>query len=95
MKPNPIHIAVEYTAQVKRAAGLAAESFCLAAGCDVQQLIVQVAEKYGSPMRVLLLDPQGQLQPTLLLFIGDRQVHPTTTLSDGDCVSILSPISGG
>jgi len=90
-------VTVEYTAQVKRAAGISAEEFEFDATCSVRDLVTRVAAEHGDPLRGLLLDADGEVQPSLLLFVGDNQVRPgdPAPLNDRDVVTILSPISGG
>ena len=47
--------------------------------------------------RDLIFDSGKNLQPSILLFVGDDQIqwHIPVTLQDRDVVTILSPISGG
>ena len=90
-------VTIEYAAQVKRAAGTASEGVEVEPPCTVQQLVSRVAENHGDPLKSLLLDSNGQLHPSILLFVGDDQIRWKTAveLSDRDVVTILSPISGG
>lgn len=90
-------IQVEYAAQIKRAAGLSAETFEWESPCTVQDVLNRVVEKHGEPMQQLLFDANRQLHPSILLFIGDTQVRSDQhrQLRDGDVLTILSPISGG
>jgi molybdopterin converting factor small subunit len=92
-----VRIAVHYMAQVKRAAGRAVEQVELERSCTVQELVVRLAERGTEPLRRLLLDEQGALQPALLLFVGDEQVSAGQTMSlrEGDVVTVLSPMAGG
>jgi molybdopterin converting factor small subunit len=91
-----VQVGVRYMAQVKQAAGVAAEQVHLEGPCSVEEFIVRLAERHGEPLRKLLLKA-GSVQPTILLFVGDVQVHPGdgTPLQDGDVVTVLSPIAGG
>jgi molybdopterin converting factor small subunit len=90
-------LTVEYEAQVKKAAGIASEDVELDGPCTVQSLIVHVAEKHGDPLKPILIDSEGNLQKSILLFLGDRQIHwdDAPELSEHDVLTILSPISGG
>ena len=92
-----MNVTVEYAAQVKRAAGVASESLTVDAPCTVQQLVAKIADAHGDGLANLLLAPNGALHPSILLFVGDRQVRwdSAAQLHDGDVVTILSPISGG
>ncbi len=92
-----MEVTVEYAAQIKRAAGVATETLEVAADCSLQELARQVAERHGERLSNLLLDEGGELQPSILVFVGDEQVRWSVPriLSDRDVVTILSPISGG
>ena len=89
-------ITVKYMAQVKQAAGASSEVVELAGPCSVGECIARLAERHGEPLRRLLLEADGQVQPALLLFVGEEQVEPeTAALVDGDVVTILAPMAGG
>ena len=92
-----MQITVEYTAQVKRAAGVASESIDVDSECSVQDLLKQIANRHGDPLAGLLLGDAGSLSPSILLFVNDEQVRWETLrlLHENDVVTILSPISGG
>jgi molybdopterin converting factor small subunit len=84
-------------AQARQAAGRADEQVDIDRPCSVQDLIVGLASRHGDPLRRLLLDDRGSVQPALLLFVGDEQVDPAgaVPLRDGDVVTVLSPMAGG
>jgi molybdopterin converting factor small subunit len=92
-----VQIAVHYLAQVKQAAGTASEQVEVAGPCAVQDFVARLAERHGPPLQHLLLGADGQLQPTILLFVGDDQVGPDdpVELKDKDVVTLLSPVAGG
>ena len=92
-----MQITVEYTAQVKRAAGVAGESIDVDSDCSVQDLLKQIANRHGDPLAGLLLGDTGALSPSILLFVNDEQVRWETPrlLHENDVLTILSPISGG
>ena len=92
-----MHLTVEYTSQLKRAAGVADESVEVPDDCTLEELLWLVSGRHGGEMRRLLFDAQGRFQESILLFIGDRQVHwqPSLELSQGQVVTLVSPISGG
>jgi molybdopterin converting factor small subunit len=84
-------------AQVKQAAGRAIEEIELEHPCTVWELIARLARRDGGPLRRLLLDGQGSVQPALLVFVGDEQVSAgqAAVLRDGDVLTVLSPMAGG
>ncbi len=90
-------IIVEYTAQVKKVAGLGREEFQVADECTLQELIKQVAEKHAANLKSILFSDSEELHASILLFVGDQQVlwSESLTLKPDQVVTILSPISGG
>lgn len=90
-------ITVYYLAQLKQAAGRAAETVEIDGPCSALDLVRLLAERHGDGLRRLLFTTDGSLQPTNLLFIGDVQVRQPAEvqLKDGDSVTVLSPIAGG
>ena len=92
-----MQIEVHYATQVKRAAGVRSETVHVPEGCTVHALVRQVAEQHGEGLQRLLLSEAGEVQPGLLLFLGDSQVTvgADPPLADGGSLTIMSPISGG
>ncbi len=92
-----MQVTVEYTAQIKRAAGLARETLNIADGSTLSQLITQIAADRDEALQRMLVTGDGLPQSTLLVFVRDEQMRldDTTPLADGDVVTFLSPISGG
>ncbi len=89
-------IAVRYMAQLRQAAGVAAEVVELDEAGSLADLLRLLAERRGAELCRLLLANNGSPQPTLLVFVGDAQADVSrTTLTDGDEVTLLSPIAGG
>ncbi len=92
-----MEVTVEYAAQVKRAAGIASETLPLDEGDSTRELLAAIADRHGQPLTDILLDADGKLQRSILVFVGDRQAREDAplALADRDIVTILSPISGG
>jgi molybdopterin converting factor small subunit len=92
-----MQVTVEYTAQIKRAAGLARETLDISDGATLTQLITQIAADRSEALQRMLVTGEGVPQPTLLVFVRDEQMRldDSTPLADGDVVTFLSPISGG
>jgi sulfur-carrier protein len=90
-----MHVSVEYTAQIKRAAGRSKDSVDLADGATVQTLIESIAGSADERLKRSLVTIDGRMQPTLLAFVRDEQVRPGDMLNEGDIITLLSPISGG
>lgn len=92
-----MNVTVEYTAQIRRAAGVSSEDYVVSDGCTVDALLTQIADRHSSKLNRFLIDEDGVPQSTLLAFISDSQVRwgGGTQLQDGQTVTLLSPISGG
>src|SRR5207248_525520 len=70
----PMRITVQYMAQLRRAAGTAEEVVEVAGDCTVAELLLRLAESRGETFRDMVVDAQGKLQPSLLLFVEEEQV---------------------
>ncbi len=88
-------VRVRYLAQFKQAAGVADEVVELPAPARVRALLLHLAGLHGEPLGRRLLDGAGQVQPTILIFLGDEQAGLDDELRDGAEVTLLSPIAGG
>ena len=90
-------IIVEYTAQVKKAAGVSKEEFEVNEGTTLQELVKEVAEQHGPSLKSVLFPDSVELHPSILLFVSSEQVlwDEPLTLEANQVVTILSPISGG
>ena len=92
-----MHITVEYTAQIRRAAGLSSEGYEVAEGSPAMALLPLIVERHGTDLSRFLVTEDGSPQATLLAFISDSQVRwdQALPLADGQTLTLLSPISGG
>ena len=92
-----MQITVEYTAQMKRAAGVASETVDVADGLGLAAFIIQLAEGRDEALRRHLVDSNGRPQSTVLAFRSDQQMRldDPAPLQDGDSITFLAPISGG
>lgn len=90
-------VTVEYTAQLKRAAGKAREDFELDDSDTLVNLVNVIADRHGDELSRLLKTTDGNPQSTVIPFVGDDQVRwdAADILRDGVTVTLLSPISGG
>jgi len=90
-------IIVEYTAQVKKAAGVGSEEFEVSEKTTLQELVKEVAEQHGPSLKTILFPDSVDLHPSILLFVSNEQVlwDEPRTLEAHNVVTILSPISGG
>jgi molybdopterin converting factor small subunit len=92
-----MQVHVRYMAQLKPAAGTAAETVEVPPGCGIAGLTAILAERHGDAFRRLVHGSGGELRPCVLFFIGDAQVTigQAVTLREGDMVTLMTPIAGG
>jgi MoaD family protein len=92
-----VKVTVRYTAQAREAVGASSEVLELDSPTTVHDLVVRLARQHGSAFRRLALDEKGCPHAALLVVVGDEQVRSTDPrhLSDGETVTIMSPVSGG
>lgn len=90
-------LTIEYKTQIKSAAGIAREDIELEGDCTLKAAVQHVAQKHGDPLKKMLLDPEGHLQKAILLFLKDQHINwsDSPELTDGDVITLFSPISGG
>jgi molybdopterin converting factor small subunit len=88
-------IQVEYTAQLRDCVGAEIETVALEAGATLASLLQVLARKHGDAASALLLDAAGQPSPSVLCFVELEQVDGSRILSDGETVTLLTPVSGG
>lgn len=90
-------INVEYAAQVKRAVGVSRDVVELDPPATLADVIAEIAKQRGDALTGTLLTAEAALHPSILAFVGDRQVRDASAhaMSEGDVVTFLSPISGG
>ena len=93
-----MQVTVEYAAQIKSIAGVAREVIELDGPCPVADIARRVASARGEDLAEILLDENDQPRPSILGFRGEDQVRwddTSTIVSDGDTITLLSPVSGG
>jgi molybdopterin converting factor small subunit len=84
-------------AQLRTAAGVAAETVDVAGPCTSSELAAQLAARHGEALRRLLVGADGRISPFVLVFVGDSQVRPDERLplTEGAVITLLSPVAGG
>jgi poly(A) polymerase len=98
----PVHddtvmmLTIEYTAQVRRAAGVASETLEIKGDSTLDDLVRRLVDRHGDELRRMLLDSEGRLQRSILVFVDEAQVAGgDAKLRDGQTVTLVAPISGG
>ena len=93
-----MQITIQYESQVRRAAGISSETIEVPDDyCSVRACISTVAAAHEKKLKPILVNTDGEVQPTLLVFLNDIQIvrGSESMLSDGDTLTLMTPISGG
>jgi len=90
-------IDLTYVAQLKAATGTGRETLDVPAGTTVRGLIDLLVQRHGDDLASLLLDDGGNVRPSILVFRGETQSDgaDTTPLTDGEALTLLTPLAGG
>jgi molybdopterin synthase sulfur carrier subunit len=90
---------VEYTAQLRTAAGRPADEVELPAGSSVAELLRYLASQLGDSAALHLLTSEGHAPRSLLVIVNDTatsaQEAADRKLQPGDTVLLMPPIAGG
>ncbi|MCR9197895.1 MAG: MoaD/ThiS family protein [Planctomycetaceae bacterium] len=93
-----LKITMVYEAQLREVAGQA-EAVIDAEGVGSLLELLQHVAGQNEQLRPRLLAENGELLPSLLVFVNDQPVEHSAaaarSLADGDTVLLLPPISGG
>lgn len=92
-----MNVKVQYTTQLKAAIGHAEESVELPDGGTLGDLLNSLCSKYPDAFAKLVVGESGDLHPSIILCIDDKQVSADASLAlnDQSTVTFLSAISGG
>lgn len=92
-----MQITIQYESQARRAAGIGSETIDVAESSSVGDCIRAVANAHGEKLKPILVDSDGEIQATLLVFLNDNQIirDADRPLAAGDVLTLMTPISGG
>ncbi|MFP6613654.1 MAG: MoaD/ThiS family protein [Pirellulales bacterium] len=92
-------ITVQFTTQLKATLGHSSEELDLESPASVGDAIAHLRKIHGHKLCGLLYDERGELLPSVLVCVGDGQISADNAseseLNEGECVTLLSAISGG
>ena len=90
-------IHIEFLAQLGQLAGGKHRAIGYDGPCTAQDMVRRAVADDSEEFRTLVLDENGDLRPSLLMFVHDEQVHWQTpvVLSAGDTIVLSPPIAGG
>lgn len=90
---------VQYTAQLRTAAGRPDEEVDLPEGSTLAALLAHLAERLDRAAAMHLVSAEGSIRPSLLIVVNDVVTSPDAAgdkvLQSGDEVLLLPPIAGG
>lgn len=92
-----MQITIQYEAQARRAAGIGSETIDVSESSSVGDCIRAVADARGEKLKPMLVNSDGKIQATLLVFLNDNQTiwDADRPLSAGDVLTLMTPMSGG
>lgn len=92
-----MNVTVDYVAQIKSAAGTDHEAVAVPAGMTLKALLADRAAHHGKAFSRLVFGANGCNRPSLIVALNDEQVDldSAPALKDGDCLTLLTPMSGG
>ena len=92
-----MNIQIEFLAQLGVVAGGRLRVVEVPASCSAQDAIRAALADEAEDLRSLVLDGEGDLQPSLLVFVGDEQLDwsQPTALQPDDTIVLAPPIAGG
>jgi molybdopterin synthase sulfur carrier subunit len=92
-----MRIQTSYFAQIRQAAGADGAALELNDGATLAQALRAAAERHGDAFRKMLFDDSGRLRPSMILLVNGVPAAGglETVLTNGDAVSLFSPVAGG
>ena len=90
-------IHVRYTTQLRMALARSQDEVDLTELSSARGLLEKLSQRHGKPFDDLVFQGSGELNPSILVCVGDKHIgnDPSYSLQDGDQVTLLSIISGG
>ena len=90
-------IHVRYTTQLRMVLDRSEDEVDLAQPSSTGALLKKLSRRYGKPFDDLVFQGPGELNPSILVCVGDKHIGSDRSyaLQDGDQVTLLSVISGG
>ena len=92
-------VRVEYTGQMRAAAGRHVDEIEVDAGTSLGGLVALLAALGPPPLRPHLVTSDGRIQPTLVVVVDGRAVpgeaREALVIGDNATVVLLPPVAGG
>lgn len=92
-----MRVTIKYLAQLRHAAGIAAEDIDIESPCTLPRLLTTLAQRAESALGRFLLHARSGVQPAILVFHGDTLIRSDSELilKEGDTITLLPPMAGG
>lgn len=92
-----MNVTIELNGQLKQQIGRSSLHYQLNDGASLSDLIATMKNDHQSAVERFLVNEDGSIKPSMMLFINDEQRNAQANheLKDGDTVGFISPISGG
>jgi molybdopterin converting factor small subunit len=92
-----MNIHIEFLAQLGQLAGGKHRTIAFDGPCTAQDALRQTIAEDSEEFRALILDQEGQLQRSMLMFVRNSQCDWQTPvdLEPGDTIVLSPPIAGG
>lgn len=94
-----MRLRVQYTAQLRSAAGRPGDEIKLPEGSNLAEVLVYVAAELPREAVGYVLTSSGDLQPSLLVAVNNQAISTreadSLVVKPGDVVTLLTPIAGG
>lgn len=96
-----MNVCIEFEAELRQLAGTDRITADLPEGSSVHSALQSAASASDSQITSRIFDEDGELRPSLLIFVNDQPLGPgpgpgtRQPLQDGDRILLLPPISGG
>lgn len=90
-------VTIAYETQLKRAIGTSRETLEVSQGATIDEVVRAAADRHDDAVRQILLNDEGNVRRSVLVFLDDEQIERTAdrSLSGGETITLMSPVSGG
>ena len=90
-------VTINYFGQLRLLAGKDFEDVQCDEQVELCRLLAEMASRYGDKFKAIVLNKNGGPAETIIISVNGKVVYKKTPcrLSDGDDVTLLTPIAGG
>jgi molybdopterin converting factor small subunit len=90
-------LTIQYFGPLRALTQCSSETLPVPAGGELRSALATLAERHPAGFRELVLAPDGQVAPCMLLLVNERplQRQSPPRLAAGDVLTLIAPMSGG